>query len=71
MTHHARILKALRDLPRAKGKPRSLPRTVLIGLARTPTEKRAANELIDYMVALGELRPLGGRKLRTFAVGKV
>lgn len=70
MTHRDRILAALRGLPKFGRKLRSLPRTVLVGMARTPDERRAADALVDYMVKARELKPHGGPRNRTYSVGQ-
>lgn len=65
MSHRSRILKILS--PRTEnGGPRS--RTVLEGLARTEQDRRAAEALIDYMLALGEIVMLGHGKGAIYAL---
>ena len=61
MSHRSRIVKTLRELPRLRGRVAGLPRTVLEGLARTPAEKRAAPELVEYLIASGDLVKHGDR----------
>ena len=70
MSHRARILKVLASLPRNGKTPQSLPRTVLEGLARTEQDRRAAPQLIDYMIALGELVMHGERRGATYGLPK-
>ncbi len=68
MTHCERILKILGDLP-TRGRERgSLSRAQLEGYAKTPSEKRAASALIDYMLAAGDLVPVGGPRNRTYTL---
>lgn len=70
MKHRARILKVLADLPVQKGMLRGLSRNVLEGLARTPEERKAARQLIDYMLALGEIVMLGERRGAVYGLPK-
>lgn len=68
MTHRDRILAVLRQLPHNKTKPRSLPRPVLEGLAKTPAEKRAAAETVQQMISQGDIVPFGGPRNRSFGL---
>lgn len=65
MSHRARILKVLSHKDSAR-----LPRTVLEGLARTDQDRKAAPALIDYMLALGELKMFGERRGTTYGLAK-
>jgi hypothetical protein len=61
----ARWLKVVRP---ENGGPRA--RTVLIGLARTPRDRARAEELLDAMLASGELAMHGSKRGATYGLPK-